>query len=152
MPRKPRYTVSTATEPVAAPDSQTHATLHTDGTHDTSANTSSAQRRARAPPPPHSGNGARQSRVNAIPFRPLRNEARLAPSSDIGDARAPGTNRKHLDLHEVADDHSEDEYYDPEADEIESFDDHVDDLFAAHELERQGNANGKKKGHRLLGC
>ncbi|QHO21020.1 uncharacterized protein DS421_11g342990 [Arachis hypogaea] len=145
MPRKPRYTVSTAVGPIAAPDSQTHATPHTDGTHDTGANTSSAQRRARAPPPPHSGNGARQSWVNAILFRPPRNEARLDPSSDIGDARAPATNKKHPDLHEVVDDHSEDEDYDPEADEVESFDDHVDDLFAAHEVERQGNANGKKR-------
>ncbi|XLT37623.1 hypothetical protein HN873_068915, partial [Arachis hypogaea] len=119
MPRKPRYTVSTAAGAVAFPDSQTHATPHTDGTHDTGANTSSAQRRARVPPPPHSDNGARQSRVNAIPFRPPRNEARLAPSKD--------------------------EDYDPEADEVESFDDHVDDLFATHEVERQGNANGKKK-------
>ncbi|XLS61988.1 hypothetical protein HN51_016216, partial [Arachis hypogaea] len=53
---------------------------YTDGTHDTGANTSSAQQRARAPPPPYSGNGARQSCVNAIPFRPPSNEARLAPS------------------------------------------------------------------------
>ncbi|XP_052117154.1 uncharacterized protein LOC127746798 [Arachis duranensis] len=144
MPRKPRYTVSTASRIVATPNSQTHATPHTDGIHDMGANTSSAQRCARAPPPPHSGNGAKQSRVNAIPFRPPRNETRLAPSSDIRDARAPVTNTKHPDLHEVVDDHSEDEDYDPEADEVESFDYHVDDLFAAHEVERQGNANGKK--------
>ncbi|XLR68963.1 hypothetical protein S83_019635, partial [Arachis hypogaea] len=67
---------------------------HTDGTQNTGANTSCAQQRARAPPPPHSGNGARQSRVKAIPFRPPRNEARLALSSDIGDDRAPATNKK----------------------------------------------------------
>ncbi|XLS47667.1 hypothetical protein HN51_022025, partial [Arachis hypogaea] len=112
MPRKPRYTVSTAAGPATTPNSQTHATPHTDGTHDTGANTSCAQQRARAPPPPHSGNGAQQSRPN---------------------------------LHEVVDDQSEDEDYDPEADEVESFDDHVDDLFAAREVERQGHANGKKK-------
>ncbi|RYQ97868.1 hypothetical protein Ahy_B08g093941 [Arachis hypogaea] len=139
MPRKPRYTVSTAAGTVAGPNSQTHATPDTDGTHETGANTSSAQRRARAPPPPHSGKGARQSRVNAIPFRPPRNETRLASSSDIGDARAPATNRKHQpDLHKVVDDHSEDEDYDPEADEVASFDDHLDDLFAAHEVEQNG--------------
>ncbi|RYR26962.1 hypothetical protein Ahy_B02g061292 [Arachis hypogaea] len=150
MPRKSRYTVSTAAGTVAGPNSQTHATPHTDGTYKTGANTSSAQQRARAPPPPHSGKGARQSRVNAIPFRPPRNETRLASTSDIRDARAPATNRKHQpDLHEVVDDHSEDEDYDPEADEVESFDDHLDDLFAAHEVEHQGNANSKK-GHRLL--
>ncbi|RYR62771.1 hypothetical protein Ahy_A04g020518 [Arachis hypogaea] len=56
---------------------------------------------------------------------------------------------KHGWLHEVLDDYSENEDYDPEADEVESFDDHVDDLFAVHEVERQGNANNKK-GHRLL--
>ncbi|RYR62167.1 hypothetical protein Ahy_A04g019554 [Arachis hypogaea] len=95
MPRKPRYTVSTIARTVAVPDSQTYATLPTDGTKDTGANTSSAQRRARAPPPPHSGN--------------------------------------------------KDEDYDLEADEVESFDDHVNDLFAVHEVERQGNANSKKK-------
>ncbi|KAL4371659.1 hypothetical protein AHAS_Ahas06G0187900 [Arachis hypogaea] len=134
MPRKPWYTVSTVAGPAAAPNCQTHATPHTDGTHDT------------APPPPHSGNGARQSRVKAIPFRPLRNEARLALSSDIGDDRAPATNKKQPDLHEVVDDQSEDEDYDPKVDKVESFDDHVDDLFAAREVERQGHANGKK-GH-----
>ncbi|XLS61874.1 hypothetical protein HN51_016102, partial [Arachis hypogaea] len=115
MPRKPWYTVSTVAGPAAAPNCQTHATPHTDGTHDTGANTSCAQQRARAPPPPHSGNGARQSRVKAIPFRPLRNEARLALSSDIGDDRAPATNKKQPDLHEVVDDQSEDEDYDPKA-------------------------------------
>ncbi|XP_016199229.1 uncharacterized protein LOC107640195 [Arachis ipaensis] len=101
MPRKPRYTVSNASGTVAGPNSQTHATPQTDGMHDTGADTSSAQRRARAPPPPRSGNGV--------------------------------------------DDHSEDEDYDSEADEIESFDDHLDNIFAAHEVERQGNANSKKK-------
>ncbi|XLS81128.1 hypothetical protein HN51_046959, partial [Arachis hypogaea] len=51
----------------------------------------------------------------------------MASSSDIGDARAPATNRKHPpDSHKGVDDHSEDEDYDPEADEIESFDDHLD--------------------------
>ncbi|XLS44324.1 hypothetical protein HN51_001189, partial [Arachis hypogaea] len=44
----------------------------------------------------------------------------------------------------------QDENYDPEVDEVESFDDPVDDLFAEHEVERQGNANSKKKGHQLL--
>nr|XP_025692531.1 uncharacterized protein LOC112794765 [Arachis hypogaea] len=95
MTRKPQYTVSTASETAAVPNSQTHATPHTDRTRDTGANTSSAQRRARAPPPPHSD--------------------------------------------EVLDDYSENEDYDPEADEVESFDDHVDDLFAVHEVERQEN-------------
>ncbi|XP_016168840.1 uncharacterized protein LOC107611427 [Arachis ipaensis] len=146
MPRKPRYTISNATGVVAGPNSQTHATPQTDGTHDTGEETSSAQRRARAPPPPRSGNGARQSRVNAVPFRPPRNETRMASSSDVGDTRAPATNRKHPpDSHEGVDDHSEDEDYNPEADEIESFDDHLDNMFAAHEVEHQVNVNRKKK-------
>ncbi|QHO46793.1 uncharacterized protein DS421_6g190700 [Arachis hypogaea] len=68
----------------------------------------------------------------------------------MGDIRAPATRTEHPDLHEVVDDHSEDEDYDPEADEVKSFDDHVDDLFAAHEVERQGNANNNKKGHQFL--
>ncbi|XLS81310.1 hypothetical protein HN51_047141, partial [Arachis hypogaea] len=146
MPRKPQYTVSNATRVVAGPNSQTHATPQTDGTHDTGEETSSAQRRVRAPPPLRSGNGARQSRVNAVPFRPPRNETRMASSSDVGDARAPATNRKHPpDSHEGVDDHSEDEDYNPEADEIESFDDHLDNIFAAHEVEHQVNVNRKKK-------
>ncbi|XP_015938285.1 uncharacterized protein LOC107463920 [Arachis duranensis] len=140
MPRKARYTVSDATGFVAGPNSQTHASPQTDGTHDTGEETSSAQQRARAPPPPRSGNGARQSRVNAVPFRPPRNETRMASSSDVGDARAPATNRKHPpDSHEGVDDHSEDEDYNPEADEIDSFDDHLDNMFAAHEVEHQEN-------------
>nr|XP_025610796.1 uncharacterized protein LOC112703501 [Arachis hypogaea] len=124
MPRKPRYTISNAARTVAGPNSQTHTT----------------PRHARAPPPPRSGNGAQQSRVNTILFRPPRNETRLALSSDIGDTRAPATNRKHPpDSHEGVDDHSEDEDYNPEADEIESFDDHLDNIFSAHEVERQEN-------------
>ncbi|XP_020978278.1 uncharacterized protein LOC110271615 [Arachis ipaensis] len=63
----------------------------------------------------------------------------------MGDTRAPATRTEHPDLYEVAVDYSEDEDYDPEADEVESFDDHVDDLFAAHKVERQGNANNEKK-------
>ncbi|XP_057740694.1 uncharacterized protein LOC130957872 [Arachis stenosperma] len=70
----------------------------------------------------------------------------MASSSDIGDARAPVTNRRHPpDSHEGVDDHSEDEDYNPEADEINSFDDHLDNMFAAHEVEHQGNVNRKKK-------
>ncbi|RYR08083.1 hypothetical protein Ahy_B05g075632 [Arachis hypogaea] len=38
----------------------------------------------------------------------------------------------------------EDEDYDPEADEVPSFDDHIDDLFVAQEVEGQHN-NGKRK-------
>ncbi|XLT39255.1 hypothetical protein HN873_070547 [Arachis hypogaea] len=56
----------------------------------------------------------------------------------MGDTRAPATRTEHPDLHEVVDNHSEDEDYDPEADEVESFDDHVDDLFVVHEVEQNG--------------
>ncbi|XP_052114448.1 uncharacterized protein LOC107480927 [Arachis duranensis] len=45
---------------------------------------------------------------------------------------------------EVADLELEDENYDPEADEVPSFDDHIDNLFAAQEVEGQHN-NGKCK-------
>nr|XP_025653057.1 uncharacterized protein LOC112749013 [Arachis hypogaea] len=38
----------------------------------------------------------------------------------------------------------QDEDYDPEADEVPSFDDHIDDLFVAQEVEGQHN-NGKRK-------
>ncbi|RYR32133.1 hypothetical protein Ahy_B01g057116 [Arachis hypogaea] len=48
---------------------------------------------------------------------------------------------EHWDCNEAADVYSEDEDYDPEADEVESFDDHVDNLFATQEPEHQGNAN-----------
>ncbi|KAL4316213.1 hypothetical protein AHAS_Ahas15G0262600 [Arachis hypogaea] len=64
--RKSRYTVSSVAGIVAAPYSQTQATL--DGTTDTGANSSSAQRRVRALPLPHFDNGVRQSRVNADRF------------------------------------------------------------------------------------
>ncbi|XLS82699.1 hypothetical protein HN51_048530, partial [Arachis hypogaea] len=60
-----------------------------DGITYAGANTSSAQRRARAPPLPHSRNSGRQSRVNAVPFRPPRNKRWLASSSDMSDTRAP---------------------------------------------------------------
>ncbi|QHO27252.1 uncharacterized protein [Arachis hypogaea] len=142
MPGRPWYTISSAARTDAAPDYQTQASL--DGTTDTGANTSSAQPRARAPPLLHSYNSARQSRVNAVPFQPPRNERRLAPSSDMGDTRTPATRTEHWDRDEVVDVYSEDEDYDPETDEVESFDDHVDDLFAAQEAEHQGNANSRK--------
>ncbi|RYQ95041.1 hypothetical protein Ahy_B08g090026 [Arachis hypogaea] len=52
------------------------------------------------------------------------------------------TETRHHD--EVADHQLEDEDYDPEADEVPSFDDHIDDLFATQEAEDHNN-NEKRK-------
>ncbi|RYR78412.1 hypothetical protein Ahy_A01g003207 [Arachis hypogaea] len=125
-----RYTVSIAAGPIAALNSQTHATpvqillVHSDVLERLHLHI------------------LKMVLDNLVP---PHNEARLAPSSNIRDTRAPATNKKHPNLHEVVDDHSEDENYDSEVDEVESFDDPVDDLFAEHEVECQGNANSKKK-------
>ncbi|XP_072081647.1 uncharacterized protein [Arachis hypogaea] len=110
---------------------------------DKGANTSSTHRHPTAPPRPYSSNGGRQSRVNDVPFQPPHNERRLAPSTDMGDTRAPPKRTEHRDHDDIADVYSEDEDYDSEADEVKSFDDHVDDLFSA-QAEYQGNANSCK--------
>ncbi|XP_015950074.1 uncharacterized protein LOC107474945 [Arachis duranensis] len=63
----------------------------------------------------------------------------------MGHSPALAMRTESWDRDEDADVYSEDEDYDPEVDEVESFDDHVDDVFAAHEAEHRGNANSKKK-------
>ncbi|KAL4276842.1 hypothetical protein AHAS_Ahas20G0247600 [Arachis hypogaea] len=107
-------------------------------------NISSERPPARAHPFLPSANSAQTSRINIRSFCPPRNETRLASSSHSGDPQALVTCTKPQDGDEVANIYSKDEDYDPETDWVESFYDHVDDLFAAQEVEGHNNANNRK--------
>ncbi|RYR77444.1 hypothetical protein Ahy_A01g001903 [Arachis hypogaea] len=68
----------------------------------------------------------------------------LMPSSTANDPQTPTDNIETRHRADVADRELEDEDYDPEADEVPSFDCHIDDLFAVQEVEGQHN-NKKAK-------
>ncbi|XP_057756265.1 uncharacterized protein LOC130975489 [Arachis stenosperma] len=61
-----------------------------------------------------------------------------AQSSTADDPLTPTDNIETRHRTEVSDQELGDEDYDPEADEVPSFDDHIDDLFAAQEVEEDG--------------
>ncbi|RYR14108.1 hypothetical protein Ahy_B04g070750 isoform B [Arachis hypogaea] len=65
-------------------------------------------------------------------------------SSTADDPQTPTDNIETRHCAEVADHELGDEDYDPKADEVPSFDDHIDDLLAAQEVEGQHN-NKKAK-------
>ncbi|RYQ82664.1 hypothetical protein Ahy_B10g101240 [Arachis hypogaea] len=116
MPRKSWYNIIREPPENAETNSKTEET--TVGSMTRGPQISREQPRDRAPPFLSSSNRAPASRINES-FRAPCNDKRLAPS---------------MDDHE-----SEDEDYDPETDEVLSFDDHTDDLFAAQEAESQNN-------------
>ncbi|KAL4275459.1 hypothetical protein AHAS_Ahas20G0109300 [Arachis hypogaea] len=86
---------------------------------------------------------AQTSRKNRS-FRPPRIETWLAPSTqkDPGEASAQCTETEHAA--EPAQISSDDEDYDPEADEVDSLDDHVDNLYAKKEVVCHNKSNGRK--------
>ncbi|RYQ83195.1 hypothetical protein Ahy_B10g101828 [Arachis hypogaea] len=107
------------------------------------AQTSREQPRDRAPPISSSANRAPATRING-PFRAPHIDYRIAQSSSADDPQTPTEQLETRHRVEVADHELEDEDYDPEADEVPSFDDHIDDLFATQEIERQ-HQNGKHR-------
>ncbi|RYQ92142.1 hypothetical protein Ahy_B09g098292 [Arachis hypogaea] len=74
------------------------------------------------------------SRINE-PFHAQRNDQRLAQSSSADDPQTPTERIETRHRVEVADHELEDEDYDSKADEVPSFDDYIDDLFATQEVE-----------------
>ncbi|XP_020964025.1 uncharacterized protein LOC110265387 [Arachis ipaensis] len=141
MPRKPRYNI--IREPPK--DAGTNAGIEetTVGSMTRGAQTSREQPRDRAPPISSSANRAPATRMNE-PFCAPRIDHRNAQSSTADDPQTPTDNIKTRHRTEVADHKLGDENYDPKADEVPSFDDHIDDLFAAQEVEGQHN-NKKAK-------
>ncbi|RYR05011.1 hypothetical protein Ahy_B06g084839 [Arachis hypogaea] len=109
MPRKPRYNIIREPPKDAGTNAGTEETTVVSTTR--GSQTSREQPRDRAPPISSSANRAPTTRMNE-PFH--------APRIDHRNAR------------------SRDEDYDPEVDEVPSFDDHIDDLFAAQEVEEDG--------------
>nr|XP_025678862.1 uncharacterized protein LOC112778792 [Arachis hypogaea] len=77
------------------------------------------------------------SRINE-PFHAQRNDQRLAQSSSADDPQTPTERIETRHRVEVADHELEDEDYDSKADEVPSFDDYIDDLFATQEVEEDG--------------
>ncbi|QHO08516.1 uncharacterized protein DS421_14g473330 [Arachis hypogaea] len=88
------------------------------------------QPRDRTPLFSSSSNRAPSSRINES-FCALHSDKRLALSSTVDDPQTPTECIDTWHHDEVADHQLKDEDYDPEADEVSSFDDHIDDLFTA---------------------
>ncbi|RYQ82943.1 hypothetical protein Ahy_B10g101542 [Arachis hypogaea] len=136
MPRKPQYNIIREPPKDVETNVDTEETLV--GSMTRGAQISREQPCDIAPPFSYSANRALASRINE-PFHALCNDKRLAPSSTTDDPQTPTerTETRHRD--EVADHQLEYEDYDLEADEVPSFDDHIDDLFAAPKAEGQNN-------------
>ncbi|XP_052107575.1 uncharacterized protein LOC110273608 [Arachis duranensis] len=141
MPRKPRYNIIREPPKDAGTNDGTEET--TVGTTTRGAQTSREETRDRVPPISSSANRAPATRMNE-PFRAPRIDHRNAQSSTTDDPQTPTDNIETRHRAEVADHELADEDYDLEADEVPSFDDHIDDLFAAQEVEGQHN-NKKAK-------
>ncbi|RYQ98766.1 hypothetical protein Ahy_B07g086546 [Arachis hypogaea] len=139
MPRKPRYNIIREPPKDAGTNAGTEET--TIGSMTRGAQTSREQPRDRVPPISSSANRALATRINGS-FRAPRIDHRIAQSSSADDPQTPTEQLETRHHAEVADHELEDEDYDPEADEVPSFDDHIDDLFAAQEVEHQYQ-NGK---------
>ncbi|RYQ83353.1 hypothetical protein Ahy_B10g101993 [Arachis hypogaea] len=141
MPRKPRYNIIREPPKDARTNAGTEET--TVGSTTRGAQTSQEQPRDRAPPISSSANRAPTTRMNE-PFRAPRIDHRNAQSSIADDPQTPTDNIETRHRAEVADHELGDEDYDPEADEVLSFDDYINDLFATQEVEGQYN-NKKSK-------
>ncbi|XP_020963399.1 uncharacterized protein LOC110265012 [Arachis ipaensis] len=141
MPRKPRYNIIRELPKDAETNAGTEET--TVGSTTRGAQTSREQPRDRAPPISSSANRAPATRMNES-FRAPRIDHRNAQSNTADDPQTPTDNIETRHRAEVADHELGDDDYDPEVDEVPSFDDHIDDLFAAQEVEGQHN-NKKAK-------
>ncbi|MED6137689.1 hypothetical protein PIB30_067291 [Stylosanthes scabra] len=86
-------------------------------------------------PEPSSGSGAQARHLEIRPFRPPRDKASSVPPDSVENRQVYGPVVDNKD--------TEDEDYVPGSDELESFDDHIDNLFAAHDAEQQ--LNDKKR-------
>ncbi|XP_020993914.2 uncharacterized protein LOC107479032 [Arachis duranensis] len=141
MPRKSRYNIIREPPKDAGTNDGTEET--TVGTTTRGAQTSREETRDRVPPISSSANRAPATRMNE-PFRAPCIDHRNAQSSTADDPQTPTDNTETRHRAEVDDHELADEDYDLEADEVPSFDDHIDDLFAAQEVEGQHN-NKKAK-------
>ncbi|MED6115193.1 hypothetical protein PIB30_087906 [Stylosanthes scabra] len=96
-----------------------------------------------------SGSRARHSKIR--PFRPPRDKAYSAPSASVENCHPPNRCPNHRNQPEVDNTDTENDDYISDADEMASFDDHIDNLFGNHDAEQQ-NKGKKKARHRLVGC
>ncbi|XP_052118986.1 uncharacterized protein LOC107493890 [Arachis duranensis] len=129
MPRKPRYNIIREPPKDAGTNAGTQEAMVSHcvkvGSTTRGAQTSREQPRDRAPS--------------------ISSTANRAPITH--DPQTPTDNIETRHRVEVADRELEDEDYDPKADEVPSFDDHIDDLFAAQEVEGQHNNKKAKDTH-----
>ncbi|XLS98862.1 hypothetical protein HN51_041597, partial [Arachis hypogaea] len=141
MPRKPRYNIIRELPKDAGTNAETEET--TVGSMTRGSETSREQPRDMAHPISFSANRAPATRINEL-FRAPRIDHRLAQSSSADDPQTPTEHIETRHRAEVAEHELEDEDYDLEADKVPSFDDHIDDLFAAQEGEGpHNNQKGK---------
>ncbi|RYQ99086.1 hypothetical protein Ahy_B07g086946 [Arachis hypogaea] len=124
MPRRPQYNI------IWEPPKDVRTNTETEDTMKSSNMT--------VPPVFSPANSDPASRINE-PFHAPRNDKCLAPSSISDGPQTPTEHTETQYRDEVADKPSEDEDYNPKADEVESFDDHIEDLFAMQEAEVRNN-------------
>ncbi|RYR31883.1 hypothetical protein Ahy_B01g056821 [Arachis hypogaea] len=87
-------------------------------------------------------NKSRKLRYSCIPNAGTTDKLRISMLRYAGEASARFTETENVA--EPAQISSEDEDYDPEADEVESWDDHVDNLYAEEEAVRHNKPNKSK--------
>ncbi|MED6107865.1 hypothetical protein PIB30_018149 [Stylosanthes scabra] len=83
------------------------------------------------------GSGGRARHSDIRPFHPPRDKASSAPSASVEKRRAPERCPNHGNQAEVDNTDTEDEDYVLDANEMTSFDDYINNLFANHDAEQQ---------------
>ncbi|MED6198104.1 hypothetical protein PIB30_062845 [Stylosanthes scabra] len=94
-------------------------------------------------PESSSGSGARARHSDIRPFRPPRDKASSDLSDNVENHHPPERCPIHMNQAVEDNTNTEDEDYVPDANEMASFDDHIDNLFANHNVEVQNK--GKKR-------
>ncbi|MED6203623.1 hypothetical protein PIB30_001321 [Stylosanthes scabra] len=141
MPRKPRFPKPSN----AAPNSEAPTKDNTVGKLPRTSHISVASSQPVSHPEPSSENGARARQSEIRPCRPPRDKALTAPSDSFDNRHPPERCPTHVYRPVVDNTDTEDEDYVPGSDELESFDDHIDNLFAAHDAEQQQNVKKRSR-------
>ncbi|MED6201245.1 hypothetical protein PIB30_092956, partial [Stylosanthes scabra] len=95
-------------------------------------------------PKSFSGSGARARHSDIRLFCPPRDKASSDPSDSVENRHPPERCPIHMNQTEVDNTDIEDEDYVPDADEMSSFDDHINNLFANHDAEEQNKGEKRK--------
>ncbi|MED6181499.1 hypothetical protein PIB30_019753 [Stylosanthes scabra] len=133
MLRRPRYPLATVNDVVAAAQPDTNLV----GTMKGGTGRSGVQPREVQKNTLSTGSGPRQATSKVRQFRPPRNEARPTHSTRAAVPQVPAARDISRSVAEMDDSDSEDPDYNPMADDVDSWDDHLDRLFEKEEVENR---------------